>query len=513
MIISGGMTIAGGTSIVSPPASVPITFKWIFGETSYNQPPETTLSTAVAYRANNQIAWQASETEFMGDDINPFSVSVDNYTANAIANAIVTGTVIETFGIGGAFIDSVTVTETARVIPNWDGYGTAYLVANVSASYPFTGLSGANIYFNSNIKPLDTQNWWFGEEVIRPSQIGGIATNWNMRIPSPSYYIQFNRFNATTGNIVIPTPNQLTSCTFSRWGIFDANVTTDVPFISGNIQYNVGGSWIPVFSNAETKAMFVDATPGTEILIPEGRNTSTMDVERVINATLNSAEFINNNTNLVLNVSFTGNTTTVAGLYNLGMMVKYKTNALNTIRITSETAAPTTYKIKLSSGTQTQGPPDILQYIRFTGSFASGNLLNLYGRVNLDIVMPDRASNVAGMATANVKLGNVSLGIIANALVASTVIDWTHLTYDNPSNIVGYSTLTLTSNAYISRSGGYTIINANVAGFSREDLRTPNGTGYYTYVGNGYGNVYFQSNIVSLFTLANATLGIYGGYT
>jgi len=337
MILSGGMTIAGGTSIVSAPASVPITFKWFYGETtSYGESYATTLGTAHAYRANNQIAWQASYTQFMDDDINPFSVDVDNYTANAIANAIVTGTVIETFAIGGAFIDSVTVTETARVIPNWDGYGTAYLVANVSASYPFTGLSGANIYFKSNIKPLDTQNWWFGEQVIRPSQIGGVAANYNIRIPSPSYSIQFNRFNGTTGNIVIPTPNQLTSCTFSIWGVFAANVTKDVPFISGNIQYNVGGSWIPVFSNAETKAMFVDATPGTEILIVEGRTPlNAMNAERVINATLNSAEFINNNTNLVLNVSFTGNAAAVANLYNLGMMVKYKTNALNTIRITS----------------------------------------------------------------------------------------------------------------------------------------------------------------------------------
>jgi len=342
MILDGGMAFSGGASIVPPPATFPITFKWFYGETTGGQAPETTLSTASAYRANNQIAWKASYTEFRDQDINPVFTYVDEHTANAIANAIVTGTVIETFGSGGAFIDSVTVTETARVIQNWNGFGSSFIVANVNASYPLTGLFGANVYFKSNIKYLDTQNWWFGSEVTTPLQTGGIATNWNMRQASPSYSIQFNRFNETTGNIVIITPNQLTSCTLARWSgaIYDGEPgnVLNVPFISGNIQYSPGGQWTPVFSNAETKAMFVDATPDTEILIMQGRLTDAPNytlVERVITTTLNSTEFINNNTRLILNVSFTGNTAAVANLYNMGVMVKYKTNALNILRITS----------------------------------------------------------------------------------------------------------------------------------------------------------------------------------
>jgi len=34
MILSGGMTIAGGTSIVTPPAAPTYTYKWFMGETT-----------------------------------------------------------------------------------------------------------------------------------------------------------------------------------------------------------------------------------------------------------------------------------------------------------------------------------------------------------------------------------------------------------------------------------------------------------------------------------------------
>jgi hypothetical protein len=154
-----------------------------------------------------------------------------------------------------------------------------------------------------------------------------------------------------------------------------------------------------------------------------------------------------------------------------------------------------------------------LQYIRFNESSTSGNLLSFGGTANFNIVMPDRASNVAGMATADVKVGNVSLGIIANTLVAGTVIEWTH-TNSGSDSIVGYSTLTLTSNAYIYRpSQFYAYLRANVTGFSRENLRTANGTGYGTYLGNGYGNVYLQTDLNTRFVFANNTVGIYGGYS
>jgi hypothetical protein len=148
MILSGGMTIAGGTSIVSPPASVPITFKWFFGENHLNYGiPGNTLAAGAVQRANNQIGWYMP---IYLEGVTPIS----SLAANTLANTIVAGTVIDTFTAGlNDFIDTVTVTETARVIPNWY-YNQTYLVANVN-TYANTSIN-ANVYFKSNIATI---NW------------------------------------------------------------------------------------------------------------------------------------------------------------------------------------------------------------------------------------------------------------------------------------------------------------------------------------------------------------------
>jgi len=164
MILSGGMTIAGGTSIVSAPAEPTYTFKWFFGET-ISQGVEGNIlnssavirSTSGGYaagRANNQIGWV-----FPLNLANNSSIisQISSLASNNLANAMVTGTTIDLFGTGGAFVETVTLTENARIIYNWLGAMTGtdvVLVANVNTTGP--GFLNTNVYFKSNIATI---NW------------------------------------------------------------------------------------------------------------------------------------------------------------------------------------------------------------------------------------------------------------------------------------------------------------------------------------------------------------------